>query len=263
MKEKEPISKYNFKNQVVLITGGAQGIGASTALKFAKSGAKLVIADIDLKKLNKFKEKIDSSFEKSEVLLIQTDVSKEKDVKRMVKESINYFKKIDILFNNAGLTTHCLLKDMKLVSWRKIMKVNLDGMFLVAREVGNKMIKQKKGKIINTASISGYIINRNRQNAAYSISKAGVIMLTKALAVELAKYDIDVNAIAPGYTLTPMVSEAFKKDPNKKMLMEKEVPLNRLAESEEIAKAVLYLASSDTTYINGHTLIIDGGYTIW
>ncbi|MDI3548759.1 MAG: hypothetical protein PWR10_2411, partial [Halanaerobiales bacterium] len=167
-----------------------------------------------------------------------------------------------ILFNNAGITGHCPLKDVTYEQWRKIMKVNLDGMFFVAQEVGNVMIAKRNGKIINTASMSGFIINKKRYNGVYCISKAGVIMLTKALAAEWSEYNINVNAIAPGSTKTPLVKKLLES-PEKLRELEELTPMNRLAEVEEIAGTVLFLASPEASYITGETIKIDGGYTIW
>jgi len=256
--------KYDFSNEVILVTGAASGIGKATSKAFVESGAKLVLVDIDENGVNKVKNELTATagLKEKNLLTVKADVSIPKDVLKMTEKAINYFGKIDILFNNAGIGTHSLLKDSSFEDWRKMMSVNLDGVFLVAQAVGKEMINRKKGRIVNTASMSGFIVNEKTDVGAYCVSKAGVIMLTKALSVEWAEYNIMVNAIAPGYTKTPMVKESLK-DPKIAQGYRERTPLHRLAEPEEIASAVLYLSSPATTYITGHTLVIDGGYIVW
>ena len=253
---------YNFSDQVVLITGAGRGIGKATSKAFAKAGAKLVLVDISEEGTQELMEELIPALKKEDILTIKTDVSDPEDVLKMTKEAINYFGRIDILFNNAGINKRIPLKDVSFEDWRKIMSVNLDGMFLVAQAVGKEMIKMKKGKIVNTASMSGFIVNEKLNDGVYCTTKAAVVMLTKALAAEWAEYNIDVNAIAPGYTKTPLIKKLIKDSKIHKELKSR-TPANRLAEPDEIARAVLYLSSPSTTYITGHTLKIEGGYTIW
>lgn len=253
---------YNFNKEVVLITGAARGIGEAASYAFAQSNAKLVLVDLNLEGLEDIKKRIISETDQKDILLIKADVSDPKDVENMTNQAIEYFGGIDILFNNAGINKRIPLVEVSYEDWRKIMSVNLDGIFLVAQTVGREMIKRRKGKIINTASMSGFIVNENLNDGVYCTTKAAVVMLTKALAVEWAEYNIQVNAIAPGYTKTPLVKKLLENPKVHKELIDR-TPIHRLAEPYEIARAVLYLASSDITYITGHTLMIDGGYTIW
>jgi len=253
---------YDFSDQVVLITGAGRGIGEAVSRAFAKTGAKLVLVDMNEKAIKELKNKLISRSQEEDVLTIRTDVSDPKDVSKMTEKAIDYFGRIDILFNNAGINKRIPLKDVSFEDWRKIMSVNLDGMFLVAQAVGKEMIKRKKGKIVNTASMSGFIVNENLNDGVYCTSKAAIVMLTKALAVEWVEYNIDVNAIAPGYTKTPLIKQLIKDSKIHKELKSR-IPANRLAEPDEIARAVLYLSSPSTTYITGHILVIDGGYTVW
>lgn len=254
--------KYNFNKEVALITGAARGIGMAVSYEFANSNTRLALVDIDTDSLENLKVKLVKTMNEKDILLIKTDVSNPKEVVEMTNKAIGYFGQIDILFNNAGINKRIPLVDVSYEDWRKIMDVNLDGMFLVAQTIGKEMIKRKKGKIINTASMSGFIVNENLNDGIYCTSKAAIVMLTKALAAEWAEYNIQVNAIAPGYTKTPLVKQLIENTKVYRELIDR-TPMHRLAEPQEIAKAVLYLASSDTTYITGHTLKIEGGYTIW
>jgi len=256
--------KYDFSNEVALVTGAASGFGESASKAYAKSGAKVVLVDIDENGANEVKNEIIATthLKEEDLLVLKTDVSNPEEVSKMSKKAIARFAKIDILFNNAGIGKGFLLKDTPFENWRKIMSVNLDGVFLVAQAVGKEMIKRRKGRIVNTASMSAFIVNEKIPVGVYCTSKAGVVMLTKALAVEWAEYNIMVNAIAPGHARTALVAEAIK-DPIILKRWEDRTPLHRLAEAEEIVQAVLYLSSSATTYVTGHTLEIDGGYIIW
>lgn len=253
---------YDFKKEVVLITGAASGIGKAASGAFADSNARLVLVDIDRNSLENLKNELVNHMSAEDILLLKTDVTDPKDVVNMANEAIKYFGQIDVLFNNAGINNRIPLIEATYEDWRKIMSINLDGMFLVAQAVGKEMIKRKKGKIVNTASMAGFIVNENRNNGIYCTSKAAIVMLTKALAVEWAGFNVQVNAIAPGYTETPLVKK-LTEDPKVYQELVDRTPMHRLAEPYEIAKSVLYLASSDTTYVTGHTLKIEGGYTIW
>jgi len=253
---------YGFSEQVVLITGAGRGIGEAVSRAFAKTGVKLALVDLCEEGIIELKNELVPTLKKEDILTIKTDVSNPEDVLRMTEKVIDYFGRIDVLFNNAGINKRIPLKDVSFEDWRKIMSVNLDGMFLVAQAVGKEMIKKKKGKIVNTASMSGFIVNENLNNGVYCTTKAAIVMLTKALAVEWAEYNIDVNAIAPGYTKTPLIKKLIKDSKIYEELKGR-TPTHRLAEPDEIARAVLYLSSPSTTYITGHTLKIEGGYTIW
>ncbi len=253
---------YDFNNEVILITGAARGIGEAASYEFSQSNARLVLVDIDQQNLENLKERLSSIIDSKDILLLKTDISNPQEVANMTGKAIDYFGQIDILFNNAGINKRIPLAEVAFEDWRKIMSVNLDGMFLVAQAVGKEMIKRKKGKIVNTASMSGFIVNENLNDGIYCTSKAAIVMLTKALAAEWADYNIQVNAIAPGYTKTPLVNKLTEDQKVHQELIDR-TPMHRLAEPQEIARAVLYLASSDTTYITGHTLKIEGGYTIW
>ncbi|MDD3427878.1 MAG: SDR family NAD(P)-dependent oxidoreductase [Caldisericia bacterium] len=252
---------YNFKDKVVIVTGAGQGIGKETSNQFAKAGANIVLVDINQEKLEEVKSELDNNYNTKNII-VKTDVKNNQQVSKMVKYVMKEFGRIDILFNNAGVTRRSLIKDANVDDFRYIMSINLEGAFVVAHTVGKEMIKRRKGKIINVASMSAFEIQRGRQNGIYCISKAGVVMLTKAMGAEWAEYNINVNAIAPGYTKTP-INLNMIENPDESIKFTRAVPLGRFAEAEEIAYAALFLASEEASYIVGETIIIDGGATTW
>ncbi|MCL2760400.1 MAG: SDR family oxidoreductase [Desulfuromonadales bacterium] len=243
-----------FKSKVVIVTGGTSGIGEATVKAFAKEGAKIVIADFDEKGKD-----LASKLKKAghEALFIKIDVSKEKDTKKMVAETVKHFGKIDILFANAGIANDNEATGLTLEAWQKTIDVNLTGVFLSDKYVIEQMVKQKSGgAIVNCGSIHGFV-GRN-QVTAYGASKGGVKLLTQTLAIDYAKHNIRVNAICPGYIDTPLLDIIPAKQ--KKALAALH-PLGRLGRSEEVANAVLFLASDEASFITGASLLIDGGYT--
>jgi len=252
---------YDFSGKTVLITGAAQGIGAAVSKAFADAGADVIMADLNGPALEKKRAELEAGRRPGALMAVQADVSDPGSIRRMVDASIAAKGKIDILFNNAGISRYIAPEDMPADEWRKVISVNLDGTFFVAQAVGRTMIERKQGKIINTASTSAFVVNRQRNNGVYCISKAAVVMMTKVLALSWAKYNIEVNAIAPGYTRTPLIQNAMG-DPERRKAMEARSPKGRVAEPEEIAGAVLFLASPAASYISGACLLVDAGYTI-
>lgn len=247
----------DFENKIVLITGGASGIGKEFAYAFTECGAKAIIADID----HKGAERTVNELQKKGRIAypIKVDISNITDVKEMVNISINKFKKIDILLNNAGTNIRKLAIDYSEEDWEKIIKVNLKGAFFVAQEVGKKMIKQGGGKIINTASDDAEIGHSTL--SIYSASKAGLVALTKVLAKEWAKYKINVNAVGPGYLLTEL-TKPLLENKEKYNLILNEIPMGRLGTTQDIAGVALFLASHLSDYITGQTIYVEGGRLI-
>ena len=246
-----------LKNKVALITGASRGIGKATALLFAKEGAKIVVNYVKAKKeaddvVNQIKAL------GSEAIAVQCDVSQENQVKSMVEKTTQKFGRIDILVNNAGIVDEQELSELNFKHWERTLHTNLIGTFLTCKEVVSYMKKQKSGKIINIASIRGLDHAGRVGVLDYSASKAGVINLTKTLARELGP-EITVNSISPGWTKTEM-NMGLQKDFVKEET--KNIPLKRFAKPEEIAKAVLFLASPDADYITGQNLIVDGGRSL-
>lgn len=252
---------FNLSGKVAIVTGAARGLGKTMAMALAEAGADIICADVNLKGARETTEEIEKLDRKS--LALKVDVSSQNDIERMAEQAAEKFGHIDILVNNAGIHIGGEFSPEGLDKkyWDKTLNVNLTGTFLCSQTVGRYMIKQKKGKIINVASVSGMVVNRltNRHPLSYCVSKAGVIMLTKVLAVEWAKYDINVNAIAPAYMRTAILNP----DPKNRAEMVRDIPMGRLGEPEDLRGTVVYLASDASHFVTGHTLFVDGGYTAW
>ncbi len=243
-----------LKNKVALITGGGSGIGEATVLKFSEEGAKVVINDVNKDNANKLAEKLKAKG--CEALVCIADVCKKSDVEKMIKQIIDKFGRLDILVNNAGINRDSFAKKMSEEQWDKVIDVNLKGTFLCAQAALITMMEQKSGKIINTASI-GALGNLGQAN--YSASKAGVIGLTKTLALEGARYNINVNCVSPGATNTAMTAGM---PPEIAQKIKEKIPLRRFAEPNDIAEMHLFLASEESSYITGQVIFVDGGISV-
>ena len=243
-----------LKKQVAIVTGAGQGIGRAVALTLAREGATVVVNDIDLEKAEKVAEEV--SAQGGQALPVQADVSKAKDVDVLVKKALDSYKRVDILVNNAGVAKLTRLLELTEAEWDRTMNINIKGQFLCSKAVIAQMIKQERGKIVNIASLAAHIGAPGL--AAYGASKGGVVQLTKALAVEFGKYNIMVNAVSPGLTMTDLIKSAVKDRPDFIEGIDR-IPLRRAAEPEDIANAVLFLASSESDYITGQVIIVDGG----
>jgi 3-oxoacyl-[acyl-carrier protein] reductase len=241
-----------LKDKVTLITGGAQGIGKEIAVTFAEAGSDLVICDVNQEVLDQTQAEIKKIGR--ECLVVKADVTKSDQVDEVVTKSLDRYKKIDILINNAGITRDNLLARMSEEDWDIVLSVNLKGVFLFSKAVAKAMMKQRQGRIINIASVIGLMGNAGQSN--YAASKGGVIALTKTMAKELAKRNINVNAIAPGFIRTAMTDKL--KDEYKDAML-KLIPLARLGDPQDIANAALFLSSQYSEYITGQVLTVDGG----
>jgi len=233
-----------LKGKVVLITGGTLGIGKGIADKFAKEGAKVVICGRKKRKTKHY--------------FVKCDVSNPEEAKNLVKETIKKYKKIDILVNNAGIYPFVPFPQMTFEQWRQVLSVNLDGLFNVTSSVLPYMIKKKYGKIISLASIAGVEVGFPAL-VHYCTTKAGVMGFTKAAALDLAPYNINVNAIAPGAIKTPGVVKGLDKKTASQIVQA--IPEKRMGEPIDIAETAAFLASDASKYITGQTIIVDGGYT--
>jgi len=244
-----------FTGKTAIVTGAGQGIGRAIALGLAKEGADIVVNDINLELAHKVADEIKVAGRRA--LAIKADVSNSAEVSQMVKETIDNFKKVDILVNNAGIDKVMPAEEMTEDVWDAQVNTNLKGPFLCSQAVGRQMIKQKQGKIINIASLSGHYGSHGQ--AAYCASKAGVILLTMVLAVEWAKYNINVNAVSPGITRTALIEKLEKESPKFVEGRLKRIPIRRFIEPEEIASVALFLASSESDAITGEDIVVDGG----
>jgi 3-oxoacyl-[acyl-carrier protein] reductase len=244
-----------LSNKVALITGGGSGMGQASAVLFAEEGAKIAVVDIDGKGGQQTVEMVKRK--RGDAIFIETDISKASDVERMIKTTVDHFGRVDILFNNAGLPMlPTPVEDITEEQWDKVMAVNVKGIFLGCKYVIPVMKKQGGGVIINTASISG--VRPRPGQSAYSTSKGAVILLTKALAVELAPQKIRVNCINPVATETPMLPKLGATPETAKGIVAT-IPIGRMAQPKDIAYAALYLASDEASMVTGVGLDVDGG----
>jgi len=256
------LSIFDLSGETAIVTGGSKGLGRSFALALAKAGADVAVASRSLIELKKVAEEIRILGRKA--IAIQVDITNEDEVDRMVKKALSEFNKIDILVNNAGTKRiNKSPEETSLKKWSSVMDTNVTGTFICSRAVGREMIKRKKGKIINIASISGFIINKGVHGGAYDCSKSAVVALTKVLAVEWAKYNININAIAPGYFRTKPNQALFEENPDFYKKVKDMIPLKRIGEPEELGGLAIFLASKASNFMTGTTIIIDGGYTLW
>lgn len=245
----------NLSGQTSLVTGAAQGLGRCIAQTLAAAGAKVACIDINAESLAETVADIRAAGGVAEPLAC--DVTQSDRVGEVVDQVVAMWGKLDILVNNAGVTRDNVLIRMKDEQWDLVLNINLRGTFLFTRAAARPMMKARRGRIINVASVSGLMGNPGQVN--YSASKAGVIGLTRTVACELASRNITVNAVAPGFIATDMTA---KLGDETLAAIRKEIPLGRLGEPQDVADAVLFLASDAASFITGHVLTIDGGLTV-
>lgn len=246
-----------LKGKVALITGSTRGIGKAFAMGFAKEGAEIIVHGRNLEKAKAVADEIKPFGVRA--FAVAGDVSLSGDVSKIVEDAVHEFGRIDILINNAGVNPFILeAEKIKEEGWDQVMDINLKGVFLCCQAVGKRMIEQGGGKIINISSAVGFLGEQGF--LPYAVSKAGVMMLTRVLSYEWSKYHISVNAIAPGLVAGGMNAPILGKDILVKGLSD-QVPLKRLGRPEEIVNLALFLASDEATYINGTTILADGGMT--
>lgn len=249
---------FELKDKVAIITGARKGMGKSHALVLAKAGAKVVVSDISEEDCQNVVKEIEKTG--GEALAVKCDVSKKEEIETMVEKTIEKFGRIDILVNNAGIFQLKPFLELTEEEWDRTLDINLKGYFLCAQAVAKEMIKQKSGVIINVASVAMGQQGVGLPNSVhYCASKGGVVGMTESLAIELAPYNIRVNAIAPGLIETPMINP-IKSDPKAIEAMLTRIPLHRAGKPEEISNAVLFLASEKSSYMTGSTVVIDGGW---
>ena len=247
----------SLHGKTAVVTGCNQGLGHGLALAVASAGANVVLVDRNISKLDTLAAEIESMG--SRALICATDITREDGVIEMVQRGLDTFGSVDVLVNNAGIVHRVPAEATTYEQWQQTINVNLSGTFLCGREIGKVMIRQKKGKIVNIASINSAVARPNL--SAYGASKAAVTQLTRCWALEWAPYNINVNAVAPSFVMTEMTRDLFADPDVRKQLLER-VPLGRIGTVEDIASAVLFLASEASNYITGHTLFVDGGWVI-
>jgi 3-oxoacyl-[acyl-carrier protein] reductase len=238
-----------FENKVVMVTGGAAGIGRATATGFVKEGAKVAICDVNPEAGKTTAESLGP-----EATFQQVDVSDNKSVNDWVENVVSQYGQIDVLVNNAGITRDGLIMRMKEADWDAVLNVNLKSAFNCIKAVSKTMVKQRSGRIINLASVVA--VSGNPGQANYVASKAGIIGLTKSVAKELASRTITVNAVAPGFIETDMTASLADKA---REAMVSQIPLGRAGTARDIAAAVMFLASDHAAYITGQVIHINGG----
>lgn len=247
---------FSLAGKVAIITGGKRGIGRAIALAFAEAGADIVVCSrvVEDGELGAVAEEIQRLGQHS--LAVQTDITRKTDVDNLVQRVMDEFGGIDILVNNAAMNIMAPLLDLREDGWDRIINTDLKGYYLCCQAVGKTMVDRKRGNIINMASTAA--MKARQKMGAYCIAKAGVVMLTRVLALELATYNIRVNAIAPS-TVKTKFSQPLWSAPETLKRIEAEIPLGRLAEPDDIIGTALFLASDASSYITGHTIIVDGG----
>ena len=257
MESKESFgSEFDLTGKVAVVTGAGRGMGYHIALALARYGADLVICSRTVSELEKLGGEIKESGRR--VFITQMDIRNISDIDAMVKDAVSYFGHIDILINNAGINRPQKAEEVTEENWDSVMDTNLKGLFFCAQAVGKVMIKQKKGKIINVSSQAGSV--GLLQRAAYCSSKGAVNQLTRVLAIEWAKYNINVNAVAPTFIETPFTAPMFQKEGFKEYVLEN-IPIGRVGKPEDVIGGVLYLSSGASDLVTGHILLMDGGWT--
>ncbi|MDC9589525.1 SDR family oxidoreductase [Xenorhabdus sp. XENO-10] len=253
------LEKMSLDGKKILITGGARGIGKQLAASLSEAGADVAIVDVDLEAAQKTAKEIARTTNKK-TMAIKTDITQPDEINAMIDTILKEFGRLDVAFCNAGIGHVIAVEDDTLKNWSHVVNVNLNGAFLTAQAAGKLMIKQGGGSIINIASMSAHITNIPQKECSYAASKAGVIAMSRNMAVEWAGRNVRVNTISPGYIATEMTLN----DPKLAPLIsqwEKLIPVCRLGKTEDLAAIAVYLAGDMSSYTTGADFRIDGGYT--
>lgn len=245
-----------LRNKVAIVTGAASGNGRGIALRLAEEGAKIVVADVSEAGAYETVGMIEAAG--GQAVVVRADVSQREQVEAMVKATLGRFGQVDTLVNNAGVETLIPFLELPEAEWDRILSVNLKGPFLCSQAVAREMVKAGRGgKIVNIASINSAIALANQ--AHYVSSKGGLLMLTKAMAVDLAPHSINVNAVGPGVIETAMTANSLSNPARREMFLNR-IPLKRIGQPRDVANAVLFLVSDEADYITGTILYVDGGW---
>jgi len=241
-----------------IVTGAGSGIGRAVALGFAREGAGVVVADVDPDRAGETASAIEAAG--GQALAVTVDVSDRSSVAALVGAALDRFERIDVLFNNAGVSSRYDFLEMPESEWDRVVNTNLKGQFLVGQAVARHMAERGGGSIINTSSqlAEGAA---NPRSSHYLASKGGSRMLTRGMAVDLARHSIRVNALAPGVTVTNLTRQRLEDDPDWRRWALERIPMGRLGEPDDLVGACVFLASDDARYVTGATIVVDGGYT--
>jgi NAD(P)-dependent dehydrogenase (short-subunit alcohol dehydrogenase family) len=243
--------------KVAIVTGGGSGIGRATSMAFAAEGAKVVVADVVVVGGEETAKMVRDTH--GEAIFVKVDVSNAEQVKAMVDKTVEVFGRLDCAANNAGITPSPIsVSRCTEESWDKCIAINLKGVFLCMKFEAPRMLRSGGGSIVNTASMVGLIGDGG--HPAYAASKHGVVGLTKTVAIQYGKAGIRVNAVCPGVIRTPMSEKAFTENPDLRAMSIGMAPMDRAAEPEEVARAIVWLCTSEASFITGHALPVDGGY---
>ena len=253
----DAFARFRLDGRVAVVTGAASGIGFASARSLGLAGARVAVCDINAEGAEKAVAALKA--DGIEAVAQVFDVADEALVVAAIADVAKVWSRIDVLINNAGLAARQPSEALDLATWEKVLRINLNGSFLCAREAGKAMLERKSGSIVNIASIMGLVGGGLYPNLAYHSTKGALVNFTRALAVEWAGRGVRVNAVAPTFVKTPLTARLLS-DAQMKAAIEGMTPLGRLAEAEEIADAVLYLASDAAAMVTGHTLPVDGGW---
>jgi len=249
---------FDLSGKVAIVTGASRGIGKAAALSLAKAGADVICCARDMKALEETVNEITRLGRRARG--IKVDITNFAEVEAMASKAVSEFEKIDILVNNAGVVILKPLLEFSEEEWRKIIDTNLTGAFFCCKAVGKYMVERKCGKVINMSSMRGFIGAPNE--VSYCASKGGIIQFTKALALEWARFNINVNAIAPGYIYTEMSTQVFKENEEMLNRVLNVIPLGRIGQPEEVGVLIVYLSSKASDFMTGETIVLDGGQII-
>lgn len=252
------LDKFKLDGKKAYVTGSTRGLGKVCAIALAEAGADVAIIGTKIETAEAVAKEIAENTGVQTVGL-QADVSRPAEVDAMMKNILDVFGTLDIAFNNAGIASVANVEDLSVEDWDRTLDVNLKGVFLTSQAAGRVMIEKKKGSIINMASMSAHIANLPQKLAHYAAAKAGVLQLSRSMAAEWAPHNVRVNVVSPGYHMTEMVAQFTEM--HEQWLPR--IPMGRIADPEELAGLIVFLASDASSYTTGAEIITDGGYTLW